>query len=213
MKTKQLNFTLILTLFSLTLGFSAATTADEIKGKLSFVKRPAFTGVIYVPANGSKDKKPLIDQQGKAFTTKVAVGSPNNVITFKNSDTFDHNIYASDRKQNVKFDVGLMTPNNSTELAMDWTDDSLIRIGCKIHPKMRSYIANINSDYFHAFEFQKKVKDYEFSIKDVPSDKSQVVLMMPKYPPQKIELKKGENKTVEIVRKGKVKATLEISRN
>lgn len=192
--------------------FSSSTLADEISGKITFVKKPSFTGILYVSDTQGNAKKPLIDQQGKAFTTKVAVGSPNDVITFKNSDTFDHNIYASDRKQNVKFDVGLMTPNNATDLNIDWADNSLIRIGCKIHPKMRSYIANINSDYFHAFEFEKKVKEYDFSISDVPSDKNQVVLLMPKYQPQTIEIKKGETKTVDITRKGKVKGSLTITR-
>lgn len=186
--------------------------ADEISGTISFVKKPSFTGVLYVADEKGSIKKPNIDQKDKAFTTSIAVGSANDVISFKNSDTFDHNIYASDRKQNVKFDVGLMTPNNETNLNMDWAQDSLVRIGCKIHPKMRSYIANINSDYFHAFEFEKKVKEYTFSISDVPSDKHQVVLLMPKYKPQTIEIKKGESKTVEIKRKGKVKGTIAITR-
>lgn len=191
---------------------SSNAWADKVSGKITFLKKPAFTGILYVPSAKGSHKKPNIDQKDKAFTTPIAVGSPSDIITFKNSDTFDHNIYASDRKQNVKFDVGLMTPNNETDLNIDWTQDSLVRIGCKIHPKMRSYIANINSDHFYSFEFKKKVKEYTFSISDVPSDKNQVVLMMPKYKPQTIEIKKGESKTVEIKRKGKVKGSIEITR-
>ena len=101
------------------IGFSSTSWADEISGKITFVKKPSFTGILYVSDTKGNAKKPLIDQKGKAFTAKVAVGSPNDVITFKNSDTFDHNIYASDRKQNVKFDVGLMTPNNTIDLNLD----------------------------------------------------------------------------------------------
>ena len=192
---------------------SSAATADVISGKLEFVKKPPFTGILYVSNAGESDKKPAIDQKDKAFTTKIAVGSPNNIMQFSNSDTFDHNIYANDKKQKVKFDVGLMTPGNSTKLKMVWPDDSLVRVGCKIHPKMRSYVANIKSDHYHPFAFEKKVKSYDFKIEQVPSDKKLLTLLMPKYDKQIIELAKGESKIIEITRKGKVKGSLTITRN
>ncbi|NQZ06868.1 MAG: hypothetical protein HRT35_06875 [Algicola sp.] len=187
--------------------------ADVVSGKLEFKKKAPFTGLLYVPGSGSSTKKPMIDQKGKAFTTKIAVGSPGNTIVFKNSDTFDHNIYANDAKQKVKFDVGLMTPNNSMQLKMDWPAETLVRVGCKIHPKMRGYVANVKTDHFYPFPFKKKVKSYDFKIIDVPSDKNQLILMMPKYGKMTIELKKGESKTIEVKRKKKVKGTLTISRS
>lgn len=191
---------------------SACVHADVINGKIEFVKKAPYTGLLYVPGSGQSVKSPMIDQKDKAFTTSIAVGSPNNTIKFKNSDTFDHNIYANDRKQKVKFDVGLMTPGNATELKMEWPEETLVRIGCKIHPKMRGYVANVSSDHFHAFEFKKKVKSYDFKIEQVPGDKNQLILLMPKYPKQTIDIKKGESKTIDIQRKGKTKATLTISR-
>lgn len=187
--------------------------ADVVTGKLEFVKKPPFAGLLYVEGSGGSDKKPLIDQKDKQFTTKIAVGSPNNTMMFKNSDTFDHNIYANDGKQKVKFDVGLMTPNNQTQITINWPEETLVRIGCKIHPKMRSYIANVNSDHFHAFEFEKKVKSYDIKIDSVPGDKNKLVLMMPKYDKLVVDLKKGESKTVEVKRKGKVSATLTLNRS
>lgn len=187
--------------------------ADVVSGKLEFKKKAPFTGLLYVPGSGSSDKKPMIDQKGKAFTTKIAVGSPSNTIVFKNSDTFDHNIYANDAKQKVKFDVGLMTPGNATQIQMDWPEETLVRVGCKIHPKMRGYVANVKSDHFFAFPFKKKVKSYEFKIDNVPGDKNKLILMMPKYGKMTIELKKGESKTIEVKRKKKVKGSLTISRS
>jgi plastocyanin len=167
---------------------------------------------LYVVGSGHSKKEPVIDQKDKAFTSKIAIGSPHSMIKFTNSDTFDHNIYANDKKQKVKFDVGLMTPNNSTNLSLDWPAETLVRVGCKIHPKMRSYVANITSDHLHAFKFKKKVKAYDFKIQQVPSDKNQLILLMPKYPKQTIDISKGQTKTIEIKRKGKIKATLTISR-
>lgn len=197
----------------LALLFCLPTLADTITGKITFVKRPPFTGILYVVDGGQGKQSPSIDQKDKAFTTKIAVGHPSDTITFSNSDTFEHNIYASDKKQNVKFDVGLMSPNNTTEMTMDWNKNTLVRIGCKIHPKMRGYIANIDSSVYHSFDFEKKVKEYEFKIENVPSGKDNLELLLPKYPNHQIALKKGENKTIEIKRKGKVKATLTLSRN
>lgn len=191
---------------------SGMATADVISGKLEFIKKPPFTGILYVPGSGNTAKSPAIDQKDKAFTTKIAVGSPDNIMQFSNSDTFDHNIYANDSKQKVKFDVGLMTPGNATKLKMVWPAESLVRIGCKIHPKMRSYVANINSDHFHSFAFEKKVKNYDFKIEQVPEDKNKLILMMPKYGKINIELKQGETKTIEIKRKKKVKGSLTITR-
>ena len=186
--------------------------ADVISGELTFTKKPPFTGILYVEGTGSSAKSPLVDQKDKAFTTKIAVGAPSNDIKFKNSDTFDHNIYANDSKQKVKFDVGLMTPGNDISMTMDWPQDTLVRIGCKIHPKMRGYIANVNSDHYHAFDFQKKVKSYKFSIEGVPGSADKVVLLMPKYDTQTITLAKGQTQTVDVTRKGKVRATLTLTR-
>lgn len=196
----------------LLLAVSQMSLADVITGKLEFKKKPPFAGLLYVTDDSGSDKKPLIDQKGKQFTTKIAVGSPDNVITFKNSDTFDHNIYANDGKQKVKFDVGLMTPTNQTQLTMDWPKETLVRIGCKIHPKMRSYVANVTSDHFQAFEFQKKVKSYDIKIDGVPAGKNQLKLLMPKYDKLTIDLKKGETKTIEVKRKGKLRGSLTLTR-
>ena len=206
---KSIKSLLVCTLLLTSLNISA----DVISGKIEFVKRPAFTGLLYVANTGNKDKHPMIDQKDKQFTNKITVGSPSNIVSFKNSDTLDHNVYASDKKQNVTFDIGLMAPQNSAEIAMDWSEESLVRIGCKIHPKMKSYVANVNTDFFHAFEFEKKIKSYEFEIQKVPAKEQTVVLLMPKYEKQTFTLKKGETKTIDIQNKGKTKATLTVSRS
>jgi len=95
---------------------------------------------------------------------------------------------------------------------MDWAKDTIVRIGCKIHPKMRAYIANINSDHFQIFEFQKKKKTYSVHITDVPTLNREITLMIPKYDAITITLNKGENKTIDITKKGKVRGTLTLAR-
>jgi hypothetical protein len=189
-----------------------SANADVISGKIEFIKKPPFTGLLYVADGGPADEQPVLDQKGKAFTRKIAVGSPSKNIKFMNSDTFDHNVYANDAKQKVKFDVGLMSPGNNSVLSMDWPEETLVRVGCKIHPKMRTYIANVKSKHFQSFEFSKKIKSYDIKIDRVSSNSNQLVLLMPKYDKLTIELKKGESKTLDVLRKGKVKGKLTLTR-
>jgi len=153
-----------------------------------------------------------MDQLDKQFTKKVSVGAPDSKVTFKNGDDFDHNIFANDLANKISFDIGLMPSGQTSELKMDWLPDTIVRIGCKIHPKMRSYIANVNSDYYQAFEFQKKIKTYPVNILEVPAHNRDIVLMIPKYEQLTLNLMQGESKTVDIVKKGKVKGTLTLSR-
>jgi hypothetical protein len=65
---------------------------------------------------------------------------------------------------------------------MDWPDETLVRVDCKIHPKMRGYAANVKTVHFYPFPFKKKVKSYNFKIDDVPSEKKQLILVMKKHP-------------------------------
>lgn len=192
--------------------FSMSANADTISGEITFAKKVPFSGVLYVKQSKMSNSSASMDQQNKQFTKKVTVGSPGSAIKFDNSDTFDHNIFANDLKNNISFDIGLMPAGKSTEMKMDWKDDTMVRIGCKIHPKMRSYIANVNSNYVQMFEFEKKVKTYPVNISDVPDDQQELRLLIPKYEMITVKLKKGESKNIDIVKKGKVRGSLMVSR-
>jgi len=185
---------------------------DTIFGKIDFLARPAYTGIVFVKAAHASAKSPVLDQKKKHFSSKIVVGSPNEMMTFKNSDSFEHNIYANDMKQNVRFDIGLMSPSHSVQLLMDWQQPSLVRMGCKIHPKMRSYVANIKSDIFHSFNFDRNIKSYSFKLEDVPSERLELILLMPRYDNQHISIKQGESRTLDIAQSGKVKAHLTLTR-
>lgn len=191
---------------------STSTNADVISGEITFAKKAPFAGVLFVKQSKSASVKASMDQLNKKFTKKVTLGAPGTAVTFNNGDSFDHNIFANDLKNKVSFDIGLMPSGQASEIKMDWKEDTMVRIGCKIHPKMRSYIANVNSDYYQTFEFQKKVKSYPVSIIDVPADQHEIELLIPKYEKITITLLKGESKTVDITKKGKVRGSLIVSR-
>ncbi len=188
-------------------------SADNISGEIVFIKKAPFSGVLFVKQDAPASSTASMDQLNKAFTKKTVVGSPGSNITFKNGDTFDHNIFANDLGKKISFDVGLMPSGQTSQLKIDWQPDTLLRIGCKIHPKMRSYIANVNSDFYQVFEFQKKVKKYPVNIENIPKGNNEIALMIPKYDTILITLTLGESKTVDIIKKGKVKGSITLTRS
>ncbi len=188
------------------------TFSDTIRAELEFIKRPPFSGVIYVVDDKNTISSITVDQKDHQFARKLQVGATGQKISFNNSDDVDHNIFANDMKNGASFDVGLMPPGSTAELEMSWKQDSLVRIGCKIHPKMRAYLANVHSNYFKILEFEKTKKVYKIEIDDVPSSLTALNIMMPGYEPIHFQIKTGEAKELPISKKGKQRGTLKISR-
>ena len=154
----------------------------------------------------------VIDQVDKVFTTKLVVGTKGSNIDFKNSDTIDHNIYANDLNAKVDFDIGLVEPGGSSILPMDWDSGKIVRIGCKIHPRMRSYIANLSTKYHLILPFEKGKASYEFELDNVPDELTRIKVWMPRYNPIELDISVGESKEVELTKKEKVYGTLKLTR-
>jgi len=184
--------------------------AATLSGSLTFAKKAPFTGVLF--ANGGEGPSSAhLDQTNKVFDSNLLVVAPGGKITFQNSDDFQHNVFANDSKTDVKFDVGLMEQGQTTEVEVAWKENTITRIGCKIHPKMRSYVANINSDSYHIFPFEKKVKEYGIDLE--VGTHNEFILLIPKYDALTFTLNAGESTTLEVTRKGKKRATLNVTLN
>ena len=207
-----LNHGLTAVLLSLLSLHTTSAHADTISGNLEFSFKPPAAGIIYIDSDKTAHKHATIDQKGNQFSTKIAVSSPASQVSFSNSDQVVHNIYASDFRSGVKFDVGLMEPGTELDIDVDWNNDSIIRIGCKIHPKMRTYIANINSGIYQTMEYNSKQHNYPIELKDVPEESTTVNFMIPKYDPISTTLAAGDTVTVNLTKKGKPKGTLTLSR-
>ena len=155
-----------------------------------------------------------LDQKNKLFSQKVIVVPHSSSIAFKNSDSIDHNIFADDKSVDVKFNAGLVGPGKIATQKAEWPEGTVARVGCKIHPKMRSYVAVISSAYFAEVEFESKVKKKAFEIKGVPANLVKVKVWLPRYEAIEVEIKKDETKKVDLKKPGKSKiyGTLTISR-
>jgi hypothetical protein len=186
--------------------------ADTLSGDLSFEKRAPKAGVFYEAKTSFDAVNAHINQENKKFTEMIGVASHAGTLELQNNDQLEHNIFANDIKQDVKFDIGLMAPGSKQEITADWKTNTLVRIGCKIHPKMRSYVANIPSDNFVLFEFAKGQQGTQFELQNVADTSDKFTLLLAGMDKIDIKLAKGETKTVDILKKGKKKGLLTIKR-
>ena len=186
--------------------------AGDLSGTISFKKKPPLVALAYLPVQDKNVNTAVIDQKNKQFKTKMAVVKSGGTVVFKNSDEVEHNVFANDKKLSAKFDVGLMQPGGEKNIQIDWQENSIVRVGCKIHPKMRTYLAAVDTSYYQVLEFNKKEKTYDFQIADIPNDASTFKFSIPKYDEVTIDISKGSSWTVDITKKGKVRGQLTISK-
>lgn len=186
--------------------------ADTVEVELYFDRLIPFTGVLYAPEKNPAPISASVDQIGKRFTKRIIAGGPNGDFTFMNSDEFEHNIFADDPAQNAIFDVGLMQPGETASMRIEWNRNSLVRIGCKIHPRMRAYLANISTETFTAFERARGTREYKLKLEEVPASAESVTLLLAGFDPLHIAIKAGEKQALAITRKGLPAASGSISR-
>ena len=199
--------------------FLPVALADVVSGKVTFLKRPPFTGVVYIPVEGAPTSTgTVIELIGKKYSKPITVAFPGDKIELTGSKLYEHDIVGSDTHSNQRIDltfdvgVGFRNADNKSYLILDWPENTLVRLGCKIHPKERSYIANIPPSYYLPLDFKRQVTTYDFRIENVPKDAQRVMLLLSKYEKLAIELKQGESKTLDLLRKGKVRGNIVVSR-
>lgn len=203
-------------LLSFLLAFACLTSfaahADTVEVELYFDRIIPFTGLLYAPEPNPAPISASVDQIGKRFTKRIIAGSPNGDFTFMNSDEFEHNIFADVPHQNAIFDVGLMQPGETASMRIEWSRDSLVRIGCKIHPRMRAYLANISTERFTAFERAPGTREYRLSLEDVPATAPAVTLLLAGFDPMRIPIAVGEKQELALTRNGQPAASGTITR-
>lgn len=187
---------------------SSISFAGSVEVALNFDKKPAKFGIAYLYDENAPPIEGVVDQQDKQFVHGVVAVSPNTAVSFKNSDSVDHNIFVNELSKDfsLQFDIGLMPAYSEIKHQVDWDNGTLIRIGCKIHPKMKGYIANIKSKSHANFEFKKKKKDYSLSLKDA-SYPAQVKILLDRHEPVIATLTDANPVTVDLIKKGKKRGT------
>ena len=192
--------------------------SDTITATITFPKRPPKVGLLYISddKSGANAKGPTIDQQNKEFISPLFVGPKDSEITFQNSDDISHNVYADDRENGVKFDLGISEASSkfSRKVKISWDEGKIVKVACKIHPRMHTWVASLSTSHYQVVKFDRKKKgaSFEVKLKDVPSTLEKISLWLPKFESQSIAVKTGETKVADLIRKGKVKGSIKIVR-
>ncbi|WP_373097593.1 hypothetical protein [Zhongshania sp.] len=191
-----------------------AVSASEtsFSGKISFTGNPPPAALIYVPGKALKAPEPEIDQVDKQFTKSIVVGAPGSTVLFKNSDQVEHNVFANDSKHKAKFDVGLMQTGGKKAISVDWEADAMIRVGCKIHPRMRAYIATVDARFHQVIEFNAEQKVFPINLKNIPAGSKKLVINIPKYDEIILELGNENQWSAAITKKGKKRGEITIAK-
>ncbi|MDJ0842594.1 MAG: hypothetical protein QNK37_39205 [Acidobacteriota bacterium] len=193
---------------------SPTLKAGEVKVAFTFEKRPPAVGLVYMKDDAGLDlkKKPVVDQKNKQFTSKVVITTPDSEIQLKNSDDISHNIYANDPANNVNFDIGLADPGTTLRKKVDWEKDTVVKIGCKIHPQMRAWIANIESRFYSIIPFEKTKLAYHAVLENVPETLTTVRVWLPGYDAIEAVLPATGRVELELIKRGKKKGVVVLSR-
>ena len=190
--------------------FAFSTT---ITGEFTFNKKAPKGVLIYVVGDTSLNQPAIIDQKNNQFVQPIVVGKKGTNVQFVNSDTINHNVYADDKKKNVNFDIGLALPGSSFEERITWEEGELVRISCKIHPKMRAWVGSMSSKYFQILTFERKQKQASFVIEGVPSGLQTIRVVIPGYDEITTEISVGNTVTVDVNRKKKKRGTMKLQRS
>ena len=205
---------LIAILLGAAISHAGLASADTLHGTFTFAKKAPQVALIYWPEDTSlpTSRPTVIDQQNKQFTQKLYVAPQGGHALFKNSDSISHNIFVNDKKAGVQFDIGLMQPGDNHTKEVEW-NEKVVRCGCKIHPKMKSWVASISSRYYKIIEFKKGQKEFQFSMNTFPEHLTKVKVWMPKYKEIELSIASGASKKVDLEKKGKPAGALTLTRN
>lgn len=190
--------------------FQSGAMAASLEGEFSFGSRTPQAGLVFFTDDHSQktNKEIIIDQINQEFTKKLVVGYRGEKLTFKNSDSMDHNIYGSEGGK-VLFDMGVAQPNTVHSRQLDWEDNKVVALGCKIHSQMQAWIASVPTPYYKPFEFKKGQRKVKFSLENFPDNlsKLRIWLSTSNFAPVDIELKKGEKKEIKLGKLGTLTIT------
>ena len=202
---------------------STQEKSAPLSGEFHFIVLPPEVGLVYISEDQGLTQALTIDQQGKEFLhwnqhgekslRRIVAGSPGETLTFKNSASIGHNIYANDPHLRVQFDLGLMPPGSDVlkTYPITWQAGEVLRIGCRFHPGMRLYIASLASRYYKEIEFNS-APAVSFNFEALPAQLTKLAVWLPEYDPIEVVIKPGEEQEVALKKAGKLQGILTLKR-
>jgi plastocyanin len=143
--------------------------AGEIKGKVSVqgIKSAARIAVYVDAIPGKKFDPPsehaAINQQGMAFSPRVAVVLQGTTVDFSNNDEVAHNVYWPSISGNKKLAGNLGSWPQDEKRSFQFNDVGVAALLCNAHPDMSGYLIVVPTPYFAVTD-----KEGNYDIKNVP---------------------------------------------
>lgn len=156
----------------LILALTAASRANEIKGKVSVQGiKSAENIAVYVDVIPDKKfeapkEHPVIDQRKMTFAPHVAAVQQGTTVEFLNSDPVGHNVYWPSISGNKKLSHNLGTWPKGEKKPFQFNDVGVASLLCNVHPEMSGYVVVVPTPYFAVTD-----KDGNFEIKNIPAGK------------------------------------------
>lgn len=157
---------------SITLVLAGASSANEIKGKVSVQGiKSAENIAVYVDVIADKKFEApkdhvVIDQRKMAFIPHVVAVQQGTTVDFLNSDPVGHNVYWPSISGNKKLSHNLGTWPKGEKKPFQFNDLGVASLLCNVHPEMSGYVVVVPTPYFAVTD-----KDGNFQIKDIPAGK------------------------------------------
>ena len=114
--------------------------------------------------------KPVLDQIDCEYTPFALGVMKGQTFTVKNSDAVLHNVNSTRAKINKGKNFGQPNKGQVNDMVFDKTEIPIL-FKCDVHPWMTAYVAVFDNPYFAVSD-----KDGNFTIKDVPPGKYQMVV-------------------------------------
>ncbi len=105
-----------------------------------------------------------IDQVGSVFIPHVLPVQQGTKVTFKNSDSFEHNVFSAD--DCCEMDLGNFAGGASASHEFDTLGEGVML--CKLHPEMAAYVIVLDTPYFTRAELDGATQSATYRIENVP---------------------------------------------
>jgi plastocyanin len=157
---------------SITLALAGASSANEIKGKVSVQGiKSAENIAVYVDVIADKkfdapSEHVVIDQRKMAFLPHVVAVQQGTTVDFLNSDPVGHNVYWPSISGNKKLSHNLGTWPKGDKKPFQFNDLGVASLLCNVHPEMSGYVVVVPTPYSAVTD-----KDGNFDIKNIPAGK------------------------------------------
>ncbi|SFD62956.1 hypothetical protein [Pseudoalteromonas denitrificans] len=168
---------------------------------------------IYWPEDKSLTSSPVMDHKDGYFTKKLLLGDKGSKMSLRNSDDVGHTIYVKDKKNKIKWQLSYMPPGSKFEQELFWEEDIFVEMKCRLHLYMSAWIGSIKSQYYKIIELSQNENYKRTEMSGYPEHFNKLKIWLPKFDLIDIDIKLNEEKTIDLIKSGKILGAVDLCLN